>query len=163
MTSTTNRPRLADAGRGRPLRAVPHNAMAGDITALRAETQVAALAVTEWPAYGTVEWLQLDPRDPRCYAATLEAAELHRRAEAERARLDQLAEDDPEAWFGEVTAAANAAAARIAPALARRKTNAEQRAARDYRPAHRLRVTPGWPPIAIPGQPGKYLTPETTS
>jgi hypothetical protein len=159
VNSTTDRPRLADAGRGRPLRAVPENASAGQITALRAETQLAALGVQEWPVYGTAEWLRLSPKDPRCYAATLEAAELHRRATAERARLDQLAEDDPEAWWREVTADADAEAAKLAHTIARRRTAREVRAARQHRPPHQLHATPGWPPIAIPGQPGRYLTP----
>ncbi|MEV6212139.1 hypothetical protein [Kitasatospora sp. NPDC051914] len=34
----------------------------------------------------------------------------------------------------------------------------EQERRRQFPPPHRLRATPGWPPIAIPGQPGKYLT-----
>lgn len=34
----------------------------------------------------------------------------------------------------------------------------EQQAQRQLPPPHSLRATPGWPPIAIPGQPGKYLT-----
>lgn len=146
----------------RRLRAVPDNAMPGEITALRAETQVAALGVDTWPTYGTPEWLSLDPRDPRCYAATLEAAELHRRTEAERQRLDDLMDDDPVAWWREITAEANEHAARLAHAIAARRTAAELRVARDrahHRPPHRLRATPGWPPIAIPGQPGRFLTP----
>ncbi len=145
----------------RRLRAVPDNAMPGEITALRAETQVAALGVDTWPTYGTPEWLRLDPRDPRCYAATLEAAEQHRQAEAERQRLDDLMENDPVAWWREITAEANAYAARLGRAIAARRTAAELRAADDrahYRPPHRLRATPGWPPIAIPGQPGRFLT-----
>lgn len=160
-TRPQDRPLLAHAGRGRPLRAVPENAMAGDITALRAETQVAALGVDNWPVYGSPEWLQLNPKDPRTYAATLEAAELHRRAEAERHRLDSLMDDDPEAWWREVTADANDYAARRGHAIAARKTAAELRAAAARaanRSPHQLRATPGWPPIAIPGQPGRYLT-----
>lgn len=154
-------PRLADAGRARPLRAVPSNVTPGDVTALRAETQVAALGVTSWPPYGTTAWLQLSPTDPRCYAATLEAAELHRRADAERLRLESLMGNDPEAWWREVTADANAYAATRGYALAARQTAEERRVARDRasnRRPHRLRATPGWPPIAIPGQPGRYLT-----
>ncbi|MEI5008618.1 hypothetical protein RB196_16030 [Streptomyces sp. PmtA] len=158
---TDSRPLLAHAGRGRPLRAVPEHAMAGDITALRAETQVAALGVEDWPPYGTPEWLQLNPRDPRCYAATLEAAELYRRTEAERQRLDDLMDNDPEAWWREITADATAYAARRGPVIAARQTAEERRiaAARaSHRPPHQLRASPGWPPIAIPGQPGRYLT-----
>ncbi|MFK0225900.1 hypothetical protein ACIQUL_09040 [Streptomyces sp. NPDC090303] len=162
MTSRPqDRPRLADtAGRGRPLRVVPSNVTPGDITALRAETQITALGVTTWPTYGTPAWLQLNPQDPRCYAATLEAAELHRRAETERQRLDSLMDEDPEAWWREITADANAHAATLGRSLAARRTAEELRVARDRagnRPPHQLRATPGWPPIAIPGQPGRYL------
>ncbi|MEU8524835.1 hypothetical protein AB0C77_04425 [Streptomyces sp. NPDC048629] len=156
-----NLPRLAHgAGRARPLRAVPSDVTPGDVTALRAETQVAALGVTSWPPYGTAEWLQLSPKDPRCYAATLEAAELHRRAEVERLRLESLMDNDPESWWCEVTADANAHAASIARSIAARRTAEEIRAARakaDARPPHQLRATPGWPPIRIPGRPGRYL------
>ena len=163
MTSRPqDRPRLADtAGRGRPLRAVPENVTAGEITGLRAETQIAALRVDTWPQYGTPAWLQLNPKDPRCYAATLEAAELHRRAEAERHRLDWLMDNDPETWWREVTADATTYAAARGHALAARQTAEERRVARDRaanRPPHQLRPTPGWPPIRIPGQPGRYLT-----
>lgn len=160
-TRQQDRPRLADAGRGRPLRAVPNNVTPGDIAALRAETQVAALGVTAWPTYGTAEWLQLSPKDPRTYAATLEAAELHRRTEAERLRLEDLMDNDPETWWREITADANAYAATLGRALAARQTAAERRAAADRannRTPHQLRATPGWPPIRIPGQPGRYLT-----
>ncbi|MFE1344720.1 hypothetical protein [Streptomyces sp. NPDC058757] len=159
MTSSPqDRPRLT--GRGRPLRVVPNDVTPGDVTALRAETQVAALGVTTWPPYGSAEWLTLSPDDPRCYVATLEAAELHRRAEAERQRLDWLMENDPEAWWREIAADANAHAATLGRSLAARSTAEERRAARDRaqnRPSHQLRATLGWPPIAIPGQPGRYL------
>lgn len=162
MTSRPqDRPALAPAGRGRPLRAVPENVTAGQITALRAELQIEALNVQTWPAYGSPEWLQLSPKDPRNYAATLEAAELHRRAEAERQRLDDLMDNDPETWWREITADANDYAARQGRAIAARKTAAEIRAAAARaaaQPPHQLRATRGWPPIRIPGQPGRYLT-----
>ncbi|MFE9698531.1 hypothetical protein [Streptomyces sp. NPDC006270] len=146
----------------RRLRAVPENATAGDVTALRAEMQVAALQVDDWPPYGSSAWLRLDPKDPRVYAATLEAAEQHRRATAERQRLDWLMDNDPVEWWREITADANAYAARQGHVIAARRTAAEIRAARSNatnRPPHQLRATPGWPPIAVPGRPGKYLTP----
>ncbi|MFE7803317.1 hypothetical protein ACFU51_01320 [Streptomyces sp. NPDC057430] len=162
MTSERkDRPLLATAGRGPRLRAVPEQVTADDITGLRAETQVAALGVDSWPTYGTTDWLSLSPSDPRCYAATLEAAELHRLAEAERRRLDWLMDTDPETWWREVTADANAYAATRGHALAARRTAEERRVAHDRatnRPPHKLQATPGWPPIAIPGQPGRYLT-----
>lgn len=160
--TTESRPLLAvAAGRGRVLQAVPEQVTAGQITGLRAENQIAALRVTEWPTYGSPEWLQLGPEDPRTYAATLEAAELYRREEAEQQRLDDLSDSDPVAWWREITADANAYAARQGHAIARMRTAEEIRVARDNannRPPHQLRATPGWPPIAIPGQPGRYLT-----
>ncbi|SBV00561.1 Protein of unknown function (DUF2742) [Streptomyces sp. Ncost-T6T-1] len=146
----------------RRLRAVPENATAGDVTALRAEMQVAALRVDDWPPYGSPAWLRLDPKDPRAYAATLEAAELHRRADAERRRLDWLMDNDPVEWWREITADANAYAGRQGHVIAARRTAEEIRTARDNannRPPHQLRATAGWPPVAVPGQPGRYLTP----
>jgi hypothetical protein len=172
MTRAPGRPHLADAGRGRPLRAVPQKAMADDIAALRAETQVAALHVDEWPEYGSREWLRLDPKYPRYYVAILEAAELHRRRVAEERRLDHLMDEDPDAWFAEVTANANAEAVRIAPALARMRTNPErerewrgmfERAERDWAQRRaRLSASPNWPPVAMPGQPGRTSGQEAT-
>lgn len=158
---TESRPLLASAGRGRALQAVPENVTAGEITGLRAENQIAALRVDTWPTYGTPEWLQLRAEDPRTYAATLEAAELHRRAEAARQRLDYLMDSDPVGWWREITADANAYAARQGYVIAARRTAEQIRVARDNannRPPHQLRATSGWPPIAVPGHPGKYLT-----
>ncbi|MEU1216105.1 DUF2742 domain-containing protein [Streptomyces sp. NPDC005790] len=152
---------VPNTGQGRRLRAVPENVTAGDITGLRAEMQVAALGVDDWPAYGSPAWLRLDPKDPRVYAAVLEAAERHRRDAAETQRLDTLSDTDPVAWWREITADANAYAARQGHVIAARRTAEEIRVARDNannRPPHQLRATPGWPPIAIPGQPGRYLT-----
>lgn len=155
------RPLQAAAGTGRILHAVPPDPMPGDITALRAETQIAALRVENWPTYGTAAWLNLPPQDPRAYAATLEAAELHRRSEAAQRRLDDLMENDPVGWWREITADANAYAAHQGYVIAARRTAEEIRVARDNannRAPHQLRASPGWPPIAIPGQPGRYLT-----
>ncbi|MGQ4727041.1 hypothetical protein ACUN3E_05200 [Streptomyces sp. Ju416(a)] len=152
---------LRAAAHGRPLRAVPPDPMPGDVTALRAETQIAALGVDDWPPYGSPAWLALAPQDPRTYAATLEAAEQHRRSTAERHRMDWLMDNDPVEWWREITADANAYAGRQGHAIAARRTAEEIRVARDratHRPPHQLRATPGWPPIAIPGQPGRYLT-----
>ncbi|MFH9439287.1 DUF2742 domain-containing protein [Streptomyces rochei] len=137
--------------------------MTADAPQLWAEHQVATLAegVREWtvPPYGSLAWSQLPPSDPRRYAAVIEAAEQWRRQVAEEERLDQLAEDDPAAWYAEVTAGANDEARRMAGRLARMRTLAELDAARSRRPPHRLRATPGWPPVAIPGKPGWYLHP----
>ncbi|MCY0952090.1 DUF2742 domain-containing protein [Streptomyces sp. H27-S2] len=153
MTSSTeDRPRLAIAAeRGRALRSVPAQATPGQITELRAETQIAALRVTDWPAYGSTPWLQLHPTDPRTYAAVLEAAEQYRRLDVDP--------DLPAAeWYTAVFGDARATAARIVAATRQIRTMREIRDAR-ARPtsAHQLKATPGWPPIAVPGQPGRYL------
>ncbi|MFF8809913.1 DUF2742 domain-containing protein [Streptomyces omiyaensis] len=128
-----------------------------------AEYQVTTLAdgAQEWnvPAYGSPAWNRLPPSDPRRFAAVIEAAERWSRRTAEEERLDQLADDDPTAWYAEITAEANAAARHLAGRLARMRTQAELESARTHRPPHRLRATPGWPPIAVPGQPGRYLHP----
>ncbi|MER5352770.1 hypothetical protein ABT093_20855 [Kitasatospora sp. NPDC002551] len=44
-------------------------------------------------------------------------------------------------------------------AMAGMPTVAEQDERRRFPPPRQLRATPGWPPIAIPGRPGQYLTP----
>ncbi|MFF1906019.1 hypothetical protein [Kitasatospora sp. NPDC058218] len=44
-------------------------------------------------------------------------------------------------------------------AMASTPTVAEQDEARRFPPPRQLRATPDWPPIAIPGHPGRYLTP----
>lgn len=154
-------PRLT--GRGPVVRAVPPNATAGEVTALRAETQVAALRVDDWPPYGSVEWLHLDPQDPRTYVATLEAAELHRRAEAERERLDWLMDNEPDVWWAEITDEARRETCRRVRAIGASAivsaVEARVRQAREVRRSpHKLTATRGWPPIAIPGRPGEYLT-----
>ncbi|MFF3982694.1 DUF2742 domain-containing protein [Streptomyces sp. NPDC001828] len=137
--------------------------MTADAPQLWAEHQVTTLAegARDWtvPPYGSLAWSQLPPNDPRRYAAVIEAAEQWRRQAAEEERLDQLADDDPAAWYAEVTAGANDEARRLAGRLARMRTLAELDAARTHRPPHQLRATPGWPPVAIPGKPGRYLHP----
>ena len=161
MTSTTESRSPVLTG-GRPLRTVPENATAGEVTAIRAETQLSALGVTEWPQYGTPGWLRLDPKDPRCYVATLEAAELWRRERAEYARLDCLMQADPELWYAETFSDARKTAARLVPAIAAMRTAKDVKDARS-RPyvVHQLKATAAWPPVAIPGQSGRYLTPGT--
>lgn len=139
------------------------NTMTTDAAQLWAEHQVATLAegVPDWtvPPYGSLAWSQLPPNDPRRFAAVVEAAERWRRQAAEEQRLDQLADEDPAAWYAEVTAEANDEARRMAGRLARMRTQRELEAVRVHRPPHRLRATPGWPAVAIPGQPGRYLRP----
>ncbi|WP_405492980.1 hypothetical protein [Streptomyces sp. NBC_00096] len=153
MTSSAeDRPRLAiTAGRGRPLHSVPPQATPGQVTGLRAEAQIAALGVGAWPAYGTAAWLSLEPTDPRCYAATLEAAELWRRMDADPDLSDAE-------WYAAVFGDARRVASQLAAAtnrIRRMREIHEERA--KPRPARQLKATPGWPPIAIPGQPGRYL------
>ncbi|MFI9236914.1 hypothetical protein [Streptomyces sp. NPDC053079] len=156
MTGQDLRPRSL-AGRGRPLRAVPENATAGDITGLWAEQQHTALGVAEAPEYGSPAWVQLRAEDPRRAAAIIEAAELWRRRRAHELWLDRLLDEDPDRWYSIVTEEANAAARAIAPALARRLTADELRARRaQIKPVHVVRASPGWPPVAIPGRPGWY-------
>lgn len=152
MTSADARPRLASpAGRGRPLRAVPAQATPAQITSLRAEAQIAALDVRKWPAYGSGDWLRLDPADPRCYAAVLEAAELWR-------RMDADPDLPPAEWCAAVFGDARRLAAQVVAATNRIRTARQIRDARaQSKPPHVLRATRGWPPIAIPGKPGRYL------
>ncbi|MBM7091033.1 hypothetical protein JTP67_21315 [Streptomyces sp. S12] len=148
-------------GRGPALRAVPDGATAGEITALRANAQVTALRVDSWPQYGSPEWLRLHPQDPRVYVATLEAAELHRIAEAERARLDWLMDNQPDEWWREVTDEARRETCRRVRAAKSMEAAVEVRARQARaarRPPHKLTATRGWPPVAIPGRPGEYLT-----
>lgn len=153
MTSNTeDRPRLAIAAeRGRALRSVPAHVTPGHMTEIRAESQIVALGVTTWPAYGSAEWLRLDPAGPHCYAATLEAAEQYRRQDVDP--------DLPVAeWYAAVFGDARATAARLIAATRQIRTMREIREARARpRPARQLKATAGWPPIAIPGQPGRYL------
>lgn len=136
-------------GRGPALRAVPDNADAGEITALRANAQIAALglayedehAARRWPPYGSVWWLRLEPQDPRVYVATLEAAELH------RTHIERIYVDAHRQAQHVIRTAADAAAAR--------------KGTMRTREPHQLTATPGWPPIQIPGRPGEYLTMES--
>lgn len=131
----------------------------GDVTGLWASARVTELldgVDVEPPTYGSSAWLELPGGDPRRPAALITAAEQWRRLEAERARLDQLAEDDPDAWFAEVTAEADNAARRLARRLelSRRPTVAELERRRTHREPREVVATPGWPPVAIPGRPG---------
>ena len=81
---------------------------------------------------------------------------------AERERLDQLAEADPDGWFTEIVEPANEAARRFLQrekaagrAVSSRPTFAElEQRRRQHPPAHVVQAAPGWTPIAIPGRPG---------
>lgn len=128
-----------------------------DPVALWAEAQVTALGGGELPLYGTRAWRELPADDPRRVAAILTAAEQWRRERVEAYWLDQLAEEDPEAWWIAITEEAETEARRTLRRLqvSRLPKFEEIRARRaQYRPAHQLQATPGWPPIAVPGKPG---------
>jgi hypothetical protein len=110
------------------------------ITELWANAKI-AWSSREFPKYGSREWADLTPEDPRRLAGALEAAEMWRKYGDEESLL---------AWFRE--------AFQARPSIAERRTRAELDAAAKPKPPHQLRPTPGWPPVAVPGQPGKYLT-----
>ncbi len=110
-----------------------------EFTQLWAETRIAYFA-TDFPPYASPAWRALHPDDPRRLASAMAAAEMWRKYGDEEGLLQ---------WF-------RAAAAPRRP-LAERKTTAELEAARQPKPPHQLQATPGWPPIAIPGQPGRWL------
>lgn len=110
------------------------------ITELWAEAKTYYFARV-FPRYGSPAWIALHPDDPRRLAAVLYAAEMWRKYGDEDALL---------AWFRDVS--------RPRPPLAEGKTRAELDEAAKPKPPHRLQATPGWPPIRIPGQPGRYLT-----
>ncbi|MDI3417898.1 DUF2742 domain-containing protein [Streptomyces luteolus] len=125
---------------------------ADDPTALWAAAQ-ADLLPDDYPAYGSPAWRELPSADPRRFAAVLAAAELWRRHEVREAWLAGLDDDD---WQQEITRDALNDVRRMR--LSARPTRAELDALAGPLAAHRLTATPGWPPIAVPGQPGRYLT-----
>ncbi|MBE8471067.1 hypothetical protein IQ210_08825 [Streptomyces sp. 3R004] len=94
----------------------------------------------DFPQYASAEWMALPSDDPRRFAAALEAAEKWRKYGDEQALLD---------WFRE--------AHRARPSIADRRTRAELDLAAHRQPPRALVPTPGWPPIAVPGQPGRRL------
>jgi hypothetical protein len=101
----------------------------------------AAWSRRDFPKYGSREWIALTPDDPRRLAGALEAAEMWRKYGDEEELL---------AWFKNLS--------RSPEAVLRARSLAElDRLAKPY-PPHQLRATPGWPPIRIPGKPGRYLT-----
>ncbi|MFJ2741876.1 hypothetical protein ACIO3O_19685 [Streptomyces sp. NPDC087440] len=112
----------------------------GDRATLWADAKALYLA-GDFPKYASPLWMTLRPDDPKRLAAVLYAAEMWRKYGDEEALL---------AWFRD--------ARRGRDPLASRKTLAELDEAAQPKPAHQLQATPGWPPIAIPGQPGRYLT-----
>ncbi|MFD5506988.1 hypothetical protein ACFWIB_04325 [Streptomyces sp. NPDC127051] len=112
----------------------------GEIAALWAAARSLFYA-QNFPPYASRAWCALSPDDPRRIASALDAAERWRKYGDEQALLQ---------WFRETFVRR--------PSLAERKTVAELAAARQPKPPHQLQATPGWPPIAIPGQPGRWLT-----
>lgn len=125
---------------------------ATDPAALWAAAQ-AEMLPESFPAYGSDAWRELPPADPRRFAAALTAAELWRRHEARERWLASL---DDDAWQREMTRDALEAVRRMR--LSARPAKADVDALARPLPPHQLTATPTWPPIAIPGQPGRYLT-----
>lgn len=116
-----------------------HHIDPGDIVALWAEARTIFYA-DEFPPYASKAWRALRPDDPRRLAGALDAAEKWRKFGDEDALLE---------WFRDVSSRSFSADA---------KTLAELTEARKPKPPHQLHATPGWPPVAIPGRPGRYLT-----
>jgi hypothetical protein len=106
-----------------------------------------------WPVYGTPEFYAADPFGKEKRFSVFEAAERWR---LQGVALDQLDDAD---WYAYTFGDARRTAARLLAATNRLRSFREIRDERAKpRPAHVLRATPGWPPIAIPGKPGHYLT-----
>ncbi|MGC4964636.1 hypothetical protein ACLQ2H_01285 [Streptomyces globisporus] len=109
----------------------------GDIVELWAEAKAAFFAKT-FPPYASKEWRELHPDDPRRLAGALDAAEKWRKYG-----------DDATQWLED--------AFDVGPSIWQRRTMAQLDEAAKPKPAHQLRATPGWPPIAVPGKPGTWL------
>lgn len=77
----------------------------------------------------------------------------------EQWREEQWMKDDPEEWYSDCFAEARIEARWLVPAIAAMR---EARSLKDARakpgPIHQLHATPGWPPVAVPGHPGRYLS-----
>lgn len=99
----------------------------------------AAWSARDFPKYGSQAWIALDPGDPRRLAGALEAAEMWRKYGDEEELV---------AWLKNLGRT---------PDLIGHRTRRELDEAAKPKPPHQLRATPGWPPVAIPGQPGQYL------
>lgn len=79
----------------------------GDIAGLWASNQVTHLLADvdgPVPEYGSMEWVQLPPGDPRKVAAVIAAAEEFRQYVREETWMDELFRRDREAWHAELTA-----------------------------------------------------------
>ncbi|MFF7577531.1 hypothetical protein ACFZBE_21515 [Streptomyces sp. NPDC008061] len=110
---------------------------ADDCVALWAEAKSLFYA-KDFPAYASEEWRELHPDDPRRLAGALDAAEMWRKYG-----------DDVTQWLRDAFAPR--------PPLSSGRSQAELDQAAKPKPAHQLQATPGWPPIAVPGRPGRYL------
>lgn len=110
------------------------------LTELWANAKI-AWAARDFPKYGSDAWRALTPDDPRRLAGALEASEMWRKYGDEEALIQ---------WFRE--------ASQARPSIADRRIRAELDEAAKPKPPHQLRATAGWPPIAVPGKPGTYLT-----
>jgi hypothetical protein len=109
------------------------------LTGLWANAKLAWTA-RDFPKYGSHAWIELGPDDPRRLASVLEAAEMWRKYGDEEELV---------AWLKNLGRSPN---------LIGHRTRAELDQAAKPKPPHRLRATAGWPPVRVPGQPGKYLT-----
>lgn len=117
----------------------PDDVGLGDITALWANAKI-AWAARDFPKYGSSEWIALTPDDPRRLAGALEASEMWRRYGDEEELVS---------WLRNLGRTPN---------LIDTRSRAQLDEAAKPKPPHQLQATPGWPPIAVPGQPGTYLT-----
>lgn len=106
------------------------------------------------PPYGSLAWCRLPLAAPHRKAAVVIAAEQWRHQQAEQARLEALYSIDPDAWFREITAEADCAAARLGRTLASTPTWEECRRRRTHRPPKPVTASPDWTPVGIPGRPG---------
>ncbi|MGX9919471.1 hypothetical protein ACWIG4_06410 [Streptomyces sp. NPDC002248] len=112
----------------------------GDLAALWAMARTAYFE-GGYPLYASREWRALHPDDPRRMAGALDAAEKWRKYGDD---------EDLFAWFRDVY--------RVRDPLASRRSRTELDQAAKPKPVRPLEPTPGWPPIRVPGQPGRYLT-----
>lgn len=99
-----------------------------------------AWSARDFPKYGSPAWITLTPDDPRRLAGALEAAEMWRKYGDE---------EELTSWLKRLG---------HRPNLVDTRTRAELDAAARPKPPRQLRATPGWPPVAVPGKPGTYLT-----
>ncbi|MET8947428.1 hypothetical protein ABZX30_28765 [Streptomyces sp. NPDC004542] len=111
----------------------------GEFAALWANAKTAWLD-RDFPKYGSPEWVALDPDDPRRLAGALEAAEMWRKYGDEEELIT---------WLKQLGRTPN---------LVGHRSRAELDRLAKPQPPHQLQATPGWPPIRVPGQPGRYLT-----